>query len=56
MPLSQVPAQDPAIVGTGTGIAVQMDGDVSEVATKPLDNRPRGSFNSNTSSADFLYL
>ncbi|CAF1508399.1 unnamed protein product, partial [Rotaria sordida] len=50
MPISQVPPQDKAIVGTGTGAAARMSGDTSEIGTKPLDNRPPGSFNPNTGS------
>ncbi|CAF4901181.1 unnamed protein product [Rotaria sp. Silwood1] len=48
MPISQVPPQDKAIVGTGTGAAAQMCGDASQIGTKPLDNRLPGSFNPNT--------
>ena len=51
MPISQVPAQDKALVGTGTGAAAQMSGDTNQVGTKPLDNRPPGSYNPNTDSA-----
>ncbi|CAF4287732.1 unnamed protein product, partial [Rotaria sordida] len=50
MPISQVPPQDKAIVGTGTGAAARMNADTSEIGTKPLDNRPPGSFNPNTGS------
>jgi hypothetical protein len=50
LPISQVPAQDKAIVGTGTGAAAHMAGDTHQIGTKPLDNRPPGSFNPNTGS------
>ena len=50
MPLSQIPPQDKAIVGTGTGAAAQMGGDANEIGTKPLDNRAPGSYNPNTGS------
>ncbi|CAF0949359.1 unnamed protein product [Rotaria sordida] len=52
MPISQVPPQDKAIVGTGTGAAARMGGDTSEIGTKPLDNRPPGSFNPNTGTVN----
>jgi len=48
MPIWQVPAQDKRIVGTGTGAAAQMGRDANQIGTKPLDNRPPGSFNPNT--------
>ena len=50
LPISQVPAQDKAIVGTGTGAAAHMAGDVTHIGTKPLDTRAPGSFNPNTGS------
>jgi len=50
LPISQVPAQDKALVGTGTGAAAYMVGDTHQIGTKPLDNRPPGSFNPNTGS------
>lgn len=50
MPISQVPSQDKAIVGKRTGATSQMDGDANQIGTKPLDNRPPGSFNPNTGS------
>jgi hypothetical protein len=48
LPISQVPAQDKSIVGTGTGAAAHMIGDTHQIGTKPLDNRPLGSFNPNS--------
>ncbi|CAF4437176.1 unnamed protein product, partial [Adineta steineri] len=50
LPISQVPPQDKAIVGTGTGAAAKMAGDTTHIGTKPLDNRPPGSVNPNTGS------
>jgi hypothetical protein len=50
MPISQVPSQDKTIVGKRTGAASQMDGDGNQIGTKPLNNRPPGSFNPNTGS------
>jgi len=50
LPISQVPAQDKALVGTGTGAAAHMVGDTHQIGTKPLNNRPPGSFNPNTGS------
>ena len=43
LPISQVPAQDKALVGTGTGAAAHMAANVTHVGTKPLDNRTPGS-------------
>jgi hypothetical protein len=44
LPISQVPAKDKAIVGTGTGAAAYISGDTHLIGTKPLNNRPPGSF------------
>jgi hypothetical protein len=48
LPIWEVPAQDKAIVGTGTGAAAHIAGDTHKIGTKPLDNRPPGSFNYNS--------
>jgi hypothetical protein len=45
LPIFEVPAQDKAIVGTGTGAAAHMIGDAHQFGTRPLDIRPPGSFN-----------
>jgi hypothetical protein len=50
LPISEVPAQDKAIVGTGTGAAAHMAGDTHQIGTKPLDNRAPGSYNQNYGS------
>lgn len=52
MPISQIPPEDKALVGTGTGAAAQMGDDANQIGTKPLDNRPPGSFNPNTGSVN----
>ena len=52
LPISLVPAQDKALVGTGTGAAAHMAADTHNIGTKPLDNRPPGSFNSNTNTVN----
>ncbi len=52
LPIWEVPAQDKAIVGTGTGAAAHIAGDTHQIGTKPLDNRLPGSFNPNTGSVN----
>lgn len=52
LPISQVPAQDKALVGTGTGAAAHMAADTTHIGTRPLDNRAPGSGNA---SEDILH-
>ncbi|CAF1170646.1 unnamed protein product, partial [Didymodactylos carnosus] len=47
LPISSIPPEDKAVVGTGTRAASQMNADASQVGTKPFDTRPPGSFNPN---------
>jgi len=47
LPINQVPQQDKAIVGTGTGAASQLNQDANQIGTKPLDIRGPGTFFNN---------
>jgi len=45
LPIDQIPQQDKALVGTGTGAAAQLGADANQIGTKPLDIRGPGTFN-----------
>jgi len=49
LPISQVPAQAKAHVGSGAGAAAHVVGDTHQSGTKPFNNRSPGSYNPKSS-------